>query len=201
MSDSSNLGKWTPWYGELAPDAAPQAYGDSDAYTIGAEWLKNCAVVEDWGCGLGWAKQFYRPDQYRGVDGTASPFADEVDDLAVRDCDPVPGIFMRGVIEHDYRWDRILVNAYRLFTQRMCLVLFTPMVLRGPKEIAFVEPIGVPDLSFSIRNIVELVRSKDPISYAMRQIESPNTGYGVETIFFMEKDSAALPADEACWCS
>lgn len=183
----SNLGKWAPWYDSLTADDKPQPYGASPTYEMGAEWLKDCLTVEDWGCGLGWARQYYRADQYYGVDGTDSPYADEVDDLATRDCDLVPGIFMRGVIEHDYHWEKILDNAYRLFLERMCLVLFTPMVMDGPQELAFVEEIGVPDLSFSWQNIVSSFREHRIRRWDVKVIESPHTGYGVETIFRMEK--------------
>ena len=188
----SNVGRWAPWYSSLPPNSSPIAYGDSEAYRLGADWLKDCAVVQDWGCGLGWARQFYRADQYVGIDGTESPFADVVADLA----SPLDlgvagwgreGIFMRGVIEHDYNWEKILAHAYRTFTERMCLVLFTPMVLRGPEQIAFVQKIGVPDLSFSLRNIIEPMREHESIDWKIVEISSPNTGYGVETLFFMEK--------------
>lgn len=183
----SNLGRWAPWYSSITAADKPQPYGSSPTYEMGAEWLKDCAVVEDWGCGLGWARQFYKEGQYVGIDGTASPYADEVDDLAVRDSPTVPGIFMRGVIEHDYRWDRVLSNAYRLFTERMCLVLFTPMVMDGPQQLAFVEKIGVPDLSFSWDNITAAFEEHLIRRWDVRVIESPHAGYGVETIFRLEK--------------
>lgn len=187
-TQESNLNKWDPWYKGLtkADKENPQPYGTSPTYEMGAEWLKDCAVVEDWGCGLGWARQFYREDQYVGIDGTKSPYVDEIDDLAVRDCDLVPGIFMRGVIEHDYRWEKILNNAYRLFTQRMCLVLFTPMTRKGPVELDFMKQIGVPDLSFSYHNIIFPAYDHE-IYWETETIESLGTGYGVETIFYMEK--------------
>jgi hypothetical protein len=185
---TSNLGKWDPWYKDLTAEDKPQPYGASPTYEMGAQWLKDCAVVEDWGCGLGWAKQYYRPDQYFGVDGTKSPYADVVADLALYvPSDAAPGIFMRGVIEHDYRWDLILANAYRSFTQRMCLVLFTPMVRVGPWQQAFVESIGVPDLSFSYFNIVGPMQDAGILRWETETIASPNTGYGVETIFYLEK--------------
>jgi hypothetical protein len=182
----SNLGKWAPWYAGLAPDTPAQAYGDSESYRIGAEWLKDCAVVEDWGCGLGWFRQFLPyPLRYVGIDGTASPFPDIVADLAEYTSE-TEGIFMRGVIEHDYQWQKILRNAYKSFTWRMCLVLFTPMVDEGPKEIAFVDEIGVPDLSFSLANVLYPLVAGAVVA-DIREIESPNTGYGGETIFLMEK--------------
>lgn len=76
------LGAWAPWYAAIDADATPQPYGDSASYRLGASWLERCALVEDWGCGLGWLRRFVPPGRYRGVDGTASPFADEVVDLA-----------------------------------------------------------------------------------------------------------------------
>lgn len=190
---TSNAGLWAPWYAGLPADAAPRPYGASETYQMGADWLKGCTTVQDWGCGFGWARQFYRPDQYLGVDGTASPFADVVVDLAgLRPVDrtnllPMPeGIFMRGVIEHDYNWATILGNAYRWFERRMCLVLFTPIALHGPVELDFVNEIGVPDLSFSMRNITGPLHARK-IDYLVQTVVSPDTGYDVETIFFMER--------------
>lgn len=178
----SNLGKWDPWYSQLAEDADPEPYGYSEAYRLGAEWLAGCSPVEDWGCGRGWLRTLIPPeDRYVGLDGTASPFTDLVVDLAEY-TSQVPGIFMRGVIEHDYRWQSILANALTSFTECMVLVLFTPMSETDTHEIAWVEEIGVPDISFSMADIVELMLGQG-LHWICHEIKTPGSGYGVETIF------------------
>lgn len=190
MTAESNLGKWAPWYKGIPAGAEPRPYGTTPTYAMGAEWLKDCQLVADWGCGMGYFRKFVKPEQtYVGLDGTASPFSDVVVDLAEYRRGGMDGIFMRGVIEHDYRWRAILENAVASFTDRMCLVLFTPMLpddfptLLDPKQIAFVEEIGVPDLSFSMTHLDQyvgrhLVRFEDLKS---------DTGYGGERVIYLEK--------------
>ena len=181
----SNLGKWAPWYDQLAPDAEPEPYGATPTYEMGARWLKDCGRVEDWGCGKGWMRTVVRSQQiYIGIDGTSSPFVDEVADLVdyrSSEC----GIFMRGVLEHDYRWVQILANAIASFSHRMALVLFTPMIDKGVKEIGFTQELGVPDLSFGQETLM-VYFGQLPFC-AWRDIESPGTAYGVERIYFLEK--------------
>jgi len=180
----SNLGKWAPWYSQLAPDAEPEPYGATPTYEMGAHWLRNCATVEDWGCGKGWMRKLVVPMRYIGIDGTASPFADRVADLVDYRSEGA-GIFMRGVLEHDYRWEKILANAVMSFFHRMALVLFTPMVDEGFTEIGFTKELGVPDLSLG-HNL--LMVYFEPLAFcAWRDIESPGTAYGVERIYFLEK--------------
>lgn len=181
----SNLGKWAPWYDQLASDAKPEPYGATPTYAMGARWLRRCFVVEDWGCGKGWMRELIDPAGYVGIDGTASPFADVVTDLVDYRSSATDGIFMRGVLEHDYRWEQILTNAVASFSQRMALVLFTPMIDKGSKEIGFTHELSVPDLSLG-HNL--LMVHFEPLAFcAWRDIESPGTAYGVERIYFLEK--------------
>ncbi len=70
-----NEGKWADWYQGVEK---PWPYGDTTTYEIGAPWLDGCALIEDWGCGAGWLRTLVPPDRYRGIDGTSSPFCDEV---------------------------------------------------------------------------------------------------------------------------
>jgi hypothetical protein len=96
----ANEGKWADWYQGVEK---PWPYGDTTTYEIGAAWLDGCALIEDWGCGAGWLRTLVPPDQYRGIDGTSSPFCDEVVDL-VSYRSTVPAIFMRHVLEHNHDW-------------------------------------------------------------------------------------------------
>jgi hypothetical protein len=81
----TNAGKWAAWY---RVRDGPWPYGETTGYEIGAAWLGGCARTEDWGCGAGWLRTLIPPARYRGLDGTASPFCDEVVDLVARRAAP-----------------------------------------------------------------------------------------------------------------
>lgn len=177
----TNLGKWDGWYRGLKDE--PQAYGDTTTYDLGALWLADCPFVADWGCGKGWFRQCLKPEQrYYGLDGSKTPFADEIVDLATYR-GASSGIFMRHVLEHDYRWMNILDNAVASFTDRMFLAVFTPMS-DLTHEITFANDPGVPDLSFSMEDLFK--RWLDKAEWTFQALET-NTQYGVETAFFLEK--------------
>lgn len=180
MTDT-NLGKWDRWYAGLTN---PQPYGDSTTYQLGAEWLEGLDLIEDWGCGKGWFRTFI-PDgvSYRGIDGSATPFAAEIVDLAEYRS-TVPGIFMRHVLEHDYRWRAILANALASFTERMVLVLFTPLAVET-HQIAWNEDPGVPDLSFRLADIETYLQMLG-CTWTVEHLETA-TQYGVETVLRIAK--------------
>lgn len=168
-----NVGLWDRWYAGLAD---PQPYGDDTTYLLGAEFLADCPLVEDWGCGKGWFRTFTNPDRYRGVDGSCTPFADVIADLATYRS-VVPGVFMRHVLEHDYRWADILENAAASATDRLVVVLFTPLG-DTTREIAFAPDPGVPDISFRLDDIL------DRLEAFTVDVETLTTAtqYGTETI-------------------
>jgi hypothetical protein len=175
----TNVGKWAVWYQGLV---GPWPYGDTTSYEIGVAWLDGCAIIEDWGCGSGWLRTLLQPHRYRGIDGTASPYCDEVVDL-VAYRSTVPGVFMRHVLEHNEAWARILDNAVASFTERMVLILFTPE--RATTEtIAFHPDIGVPDIAFRLADITD--RFPPDVTYTVQRLPSA-TQYGVETILFLER--------------
>ena len=175
----TNVGKWTAWYQGLEE---PWPYGETTSYEIGAAWLADCALTEDWGCGAGWLRTVLPSDRYRGLDGTASPFCDAVVDL-VTYRSTVPGVFMRHVLEHNYGWAQILDNALASFTERMALILFTP---ERPvtEEIAFRPDVGVPDIAFRLADLTD--RFPLDVTYAVHRIPS-STQYGAETILLLER--------------
>jgi hypothetical protein len=41
----TNVGKWAAWYQGLEE---PWPYGEASSYEIGAAWLADCALTEDW---------------------------------------------------------------------------------------------------------------------------------------------------------
>lgn len=175
----SNVGKWDGWYAGLKE---PQAYGDTETYQLGAEHLEPCALVEDWGCGKGWLTKFVDRDRYRGIDGSHSPFADEIVDLTTYRSE-TPGVFMRHVLEHNEDWATILDNALASFTERMALVLFTPMV-EQTLILNWEDPPGVPNIAFA-RDDIE-GRFPDGVTFESRTL-STATQFGTETIFLLER--------------
>jgi len=179
---TSNVGKWSKQYRGVVE---PLPYGDSNTYRMGAKQLADCPVVEDWGCGLGWFRQFLGPDQvYRGVDGTLSQFSTVVADLTKFTSD-TPGLFMRHVLEHDTQWDRILNNALSSFTKRMVLVIFTPFARAKPhKELRFDKNYGVPTLGLNYDTLVAHFKS---FTWTEHELESPETYYRRETVFVLER--------------
>lgn len=176
----SNVGKWDRWYASVDE---PQAYGNTNTYQLGAEWLKDCAFVEDWGCGKGWFRQFVPEGRYKGIDGSHSKFADEIVDLVTYRSN-VPGIYMRHVIEHNYEWKPILINALESFTNRMVLVLFTPLV-EETKEIYFNVDPGVPDIAFAESDLIHLFNLT--VKSYHKETTANFTNYGGETVYYLEK--------------
>ena len=186
----TNLGKWERWYGMLGTD--PEPYGLTETYQIGADWLSDCELIEDWGCGKGWFRNYIDEGSYRGIDGSHSPFSDEVVDLATYRSE-VPGIFMRHVLEHDFRWTSILDNALRSFTNRMALILFTPYCEegKGQAQIAWNEDPGVPDLSFDPTLLEEIIKSHG-VKIDSRETLSTATQYGVEHVWLLSRESDGI---------
>lgn len=178
MATDTNVGKWDRWYAGLDEE---QPYGLTETYQLGADFLRGCALIEDWGCGKGWMRRYVPAERYRGIDGSRTPFADEIVDLATYRSD-VPGVFMRHVLEHDYRWQAILDNAVASFRQRMVLVLFTPLV-HETHELTFAPDPGVPDLAFKLADLT------DRFGGARWRHETLQTAtqYGVETVFYLDR--------------
>ena len=147
------IGKWDKWYeGVSKNDMGAFRYGDTETYQMGAKFLADIKEVEDWGCGLGGFKKFYK-GKYIGVDGSWTPFTDKIVDLRKYKSN-VDGIMMRHVLEHNYEWEKVLSNAIASFNKKMCLVLFTPFSSKT-HEIAhnLVHGVDVPDISFSRKDI------------------------------------------------
>ena len=174
----SNLGKWNRWYADLEE---PQPYGSTETYRIGADFLDDCNQIEDWGCGKGFMRTLIDPDRYRGVDGSSSVFVDEVADLAHYRSE-VDAVFMRHVIEHDWRWEAILDNAVRSAQRKLVLVLFTPLA-ESTYEIAWNPDPGVPDISFRLEDVTRMIDWK----FDIETVEmNTATQYGVETVLLCE---------------
>ena len=158
------IGKWDAYH------KVRRFFGNDDAtYRKAAEWLGGRGLVEDWGCGCRWADQFF--PEYRGVDGSG-PFADVRADLALYQSS-VPCALMRHVLEHDYRWRFVLQNFLASFTDRACIILFTPLVDVEQHGIAIddIPNINLPRTEF-MQAIAPYLVSQESV--------------GEETVFYLE---------------
>lgn len=183
----TSAGKWDQQYSLLGKE--PGAYGKTDSYKLGAEWLKDCERIEDWGCGAGYLTNYVASERYRGIDGSKTHFAAEIVDLETYRSS-VPGIFMRHVLEHNFSWQKILENALGSFTERMALVLFTPLVHGPTRNIEWEDPPGVPNLAFSPDDI-EAAINNHPDNIKLLGpgfLPSAEVKYGCETMYYLAKN-------------
>ncbi|MEX0909994.1 MAG: hypothetical protein WDZ75_01735 [Candidatus Paceibacterota bacterium] len=174
------IGKWAQWYKGITKMSSFR-YGNTKTYKLAEGFLKGLSV-EDWGCGTGGFKRLHH-GPYRGIDGTETPFTDVVADLREYQS-KTEGIIMRHVLEHNYDWERVLVNALNSFTKRFCLILFTPFT-EETKEIAhnLKHGVDVPDLSFQKAELEWFLKGME---FEM-ETHQTKTAYGVEHIYYIEK--------------
>ena len=178
---NTSAGAWDEHY---VGRAEPFPYGDERSYRRAAHWMQGCSTVEDWGCGGGWLRQFIHPSStYRGIDGSASPFADEIADLTTY-CSDVDGIVLRHVLEHEHQWEKVLDNAVCSFRKHLFIALFTP--LSHLTEVLHTEPDynGVPVIAFRLEDIIN--RLPTDVDYSIETITS-DTVYGFETFIIVTR--------------
>lgn len=166
-----------------------RTYGDGQSpifnettYEPGLSWLlETCETVEDWGCGMAWARRYVPEGRYTGVDGSpdAARFADVTCDL--RDhVTSVDGIFMRHILEHNEDWQVILANAMRSFRKRFVLVTFTPF----GEQTRRLDGGGLIDLSFRKEDITDHFAG---CSWREEHYDMPESQYGVNDVFYVER--------------
>ena len=183
------MDKWNELYKNLDV-SIPNSFKYSDTVTFekGFKWLKSCETIEDWGCGAGGFKRFFTEDvknKYVGIDGSITPFSDvKADLITYTSC--TQGIFIRHVLEHNYEWAKILDNALKSFTEKFCLVLFTPF-FESTQQIRHnaSDGIDIPDISFSKTDITNIFSQNDCV-YTLESLHT-DTGYGIEHIFYITK--------------
>lgn len=173
-----NLGKWTKLYEGKETD---HRYGDGGTYPIAAEFLADCDVVEDWGCGLGAFKAFCKT-RYIGVDGSHSKYADVIADLAVYRSSP-DGILLRHVLDHNVQWEAILDNALASARKKLMVILFTPFV-ESTHVIRYYPSIDVPDIDIAKDDIIGHFKDVD---WTLEEGLVIDTQYKVEHIFRITK--------------
>lgn len=180
--DASMLYKWDEWYKDVK-NRGSFLYGSDVTYKLAADFLADAYEVEDWGCGAGGFRRFYK-GHYRGIDGSANPFVDKVADLRGYRSS-VDSIVMRHVLEHNYDWKKVLHNAVLSFKKKFCLILFTPFVA-DTREIAHNKKHGVdvPDISFSRKDIESFFEG---LHWRLDDTMKTKTQYGVEHVYYIEK--------------
>lgn len=175
----SNVGLWEEMFREAKE---PRPFANTVTYELGAEWLDGLDI-EDWGCGMGWLRTLVPPGRYRGIDGSRSKFVDEVVDLAEYRS-RTPGLFMRHVLEHDFRWRQILDNAIASFSERMFLVLFIPLSEETRDLTPGDNSPNVPNFTFRLQDLTDRF---DDATWEMEAIDSPDVLGRVETIFRLSR--------------
>jgi len=166
----------------------PYRYGDDDtSYRIGGSFLSGNMLVEDWGCGAGWAKQFIHAP-YVGVDGCWSLFADKQVSLSTYSTE-VPRIFMRHVLEHNWDWRVILENLLNSFTDRAVIILF---IKPGEEDVNlsasdYSETSEWPGLQLCEKDLVEIMSSHKDVLVRYDDLTTRTAPYNFERIYFLEK--------------
>lgn len=182
----SNVGKWDEFYKDVTE---PDHYIDTATYLMGAEFLKKCETVEDWGCGKGWFAKTAQGSAFKviGVDGSQTPFADKIEDLETYTT-KVDGIFMRHVAEHNYNWDKVISNLCQSFTKNAVIIFYTPMDVNKEEATLLNKSAGwddVPELSLPTK-LIEDIYEKFGVKYTSKTIESA-AAYKEETLHFLSK--------------
>jgi hypothetical protein len=167
-------------YGDYDPADVPPIYGN-ETYEKPLKWLlEECESIEDWGCGLAYARRFVPEGRYKGIDGSpeAAPYADEIRDLT-KYTSSADGIFIRHILEHNWQWRDILENALDSFTKRMVLILFTPFVRHtDPQTMS-----PLIDLAFRKEDITDYFEG---LTVTEEHLVT-NTQYRQEHLFYLER--------------
>ncbi len=173
------LNRWAPWYEAEGPNALGRNYGPTTTYTIAEDALRGLDV-EDWGCGFGYFRTVHSGG-YVGVDGTAG-YCDVVADLTEYRSSS-PGILLRGVLDHNAEWRKILTNALASFTEVLVVGLFTP---NGEDDIlAHVEELDVYDYALPHAEITAMIE-KAGCSFDLAFYRTPS-GYDGETVWVVRR--------------
>lgn len=189
----SRVGLWDRYYANARDRGV---YGDIETARYAADFFNHpyIEIVEDWGCGLGGFKLLLASrQQYIGVDGSKSPYADTVADLELYQS-TADAIHVRHVLEHNPAWRKILKNALNSFRYRMVLTLFTPwssatrVIARYPNFLGTNRT--MVDIAF---NRAELLEHLVGYRWTMRENLRTRTQYGIEHVIFIQREIAETP--------
>lgn len=164
-----------------------------ESYIKSAKFLGG-GQVEDWGCGTGWAKQYFK--DYKGIDGSPSKVVSKEDvvDL-VNYTSSVDNILIRQVLECNVDWRKILENVKKSFKKKFCLVIYTPIDLVETKVLADYAITKADGIVVSTYTIPEITFKKEEILAYFPTTEfkvseetiKTNQGYGQEWILYVER--------------
>ena len=156
---------------------SPPRYGDDDeSYRRAIAFLDGPGILEDWGCGCAYAKQFVRQAKYLGIDGSLGYCDFQRDLLAYRSI--ADYILLRHVLEHNEEWKTILRNALSSASKRLCLVIFTPF--QTETHVIGWNGNGVPDIGFRKQDLL------DVLGPCREETILSMTQYGQETLLYWE---------------
>lgn len=162
-------------------------YDDTASYRIVADWLDHPGVVEDWGCGTAWARQFFKQADYIGIDGAWSQWCRIQADLRTYRS-MVPRVMMRHVLEHNADWRTIAANFALSWTERAAIVFFIPP---QPEEQDTGGPDWpVPDIAVSGPEVASLLDPMGDVRFEYVDLQYPpeNTiQWGWEGVWLLER--------------
>lgn len=181
---SSMVGKWD--YSGLSE--ACFSDNNQESYKKAAGFLID--NVEDWGCGTGWAKRYFK--NYKGIEGSIAKNVDVVADL-VDYASKCENILMREVLEYNTDWKKILQNVKESFSKKFCLIISTPFSKKTrvgfwhkPLKADGSEGEGkIPEMYFNKQDILD----EFPESEFKVKEETIKTNhlYGKDWILYVEK--------------
>lgn len=174
-----------PWDYESRTQQFP--YDDTPSYDVIAGWLDGHGLVEDWGCGVGWAKRYFEQSEYVGLDGAWSRWCDlQVDLRTYRST--VPCVMMRHVLEHNADWRIIAANFAASWIERAALALFIPP---QPEELDVGGPDWpVPDLALAGPELMAILDVGDDVDFEYVDLRYPpeeSIQWGWEGVVLMER--------------
>jgi hypothetical protein len=188
MADNNSMkGKWD------YSGSTMMCFSDTEmsSYKKSAEFLGRDEPVEDWGCGTGWSKRYFR--NYVGVDGSEHPSVDILVDLIEYESD-IDNILMRQVLECNDKWEIILDNVIKSFRKKFCLIIYTPFV--DKTRVGYYHKVRFADGTYSEDlTICEMYFNKQdildkfpPEKFKVSEEEiKTNQGYGRDWVLYVER--------------
>ncbi len=188
----SNMGKWRGVYTERRFASVKNTggkMGGSASYQRASEFFSDVGYVEDWGCGLGAFKAFLpEGTTYIGIDGTSTPFVDQIEDLELYQSKS-EGIILRHVLAHNPEWQTVLYNALNSFQRKLCVIIFTPWT--DETSVIHTARLGgstVPVISFKREDIINCIEAFPNVTYVEETINNPKSDYNEEHIFYIKQE-------------
>ena len=190
MTRTPSMGRWTESF-----SVEPHPFGEETSYRKAVDFLDVGGVLEDWGCGTGWARRYVKNSTYVGLDGSPRPegtradpatglpyvYADRIVDLREYRSD-ADSILLRQVLESNWEWREILANLLASFRRRAVIVLFTPFSASG-REVNKRPDLEIPELRIPCGEFMGLVGP----TLAREETLASNYLNQIEQMFYLER--------------